>query len=155
MQEPIEFLSTTIEHINGVVPSKLFDSRRQRLSLATGGTRVLSKNPGSVSRRCIRGRGRVGASSAARNSDHFALLRTNVRRSANVSSARASALSRTNALTDRLEADAAASKVRLAERLSRRSNFSVRTARADILKSLDRCKASSMLNLCQDDVMTY
>lgn len=137
LQEAIEFFTAAIERINGMVPAKLFNCRNQRLSLGTGGTGEPSKNPDSANRRCSRGRGRIGASSAARNSDHLALRRRNVRRFASVSSARDRALSRTKALSERLETDAAASSVRLAERLSRRSSFSVRMLRADMVSISD------------------
>src|SRR5574340_1203277 len=110
---------------------KFLDPSTQRFALALA-TGAASKKPGSVKRRFIRGRGRVGASSAAKNSVHLALLKWNVRRSANASSARANALSRTNALTVRLETEAAASSVRLAEELTRRSSFSVRSVRTAI-----------------------
>ena len=104
-------------------------------------------------RRRIRGRGRVGASSAAKNSVHLALLKENDRRLAKASSARARALSRTNALTVRFEAEAAASNVRLVEELTRRSSFSVRSARIAIacLRCLKRYRKNlSMSRHCHD-----
>src|SRR5208282_4228727 len=88
-----------------------------------------SKNPGSFKRRSKRGRGRGGASSAAMNAFHCAEFSPKVRRSARASSARASALSRTNSLTERLEAAAAARKAVLALRVNRRSSFSLRRER--------------------------
>jgi hypothetical protein len=55
-----------------------------------------------------------------------------VRLSAKASLARANALSRTNSLTERLEAAAAACKVCFALRVSLKSSFSLRVERGDI-----------------------
>src|SRR5271157_540107 len=111
-----------------------------------------SKNPGSFKRRSKRGRGRGGASSAARNAFHCVAFSPKVRRSARASSARASALSKTNSLTDRLEAAAAALNAVFALRVSRRSSFSLRRER-------DGMATPSLLRLplparqCQDKLV--
>lgn len=91
------------------------------------------KKTGSFSRRFKRGRGRVGASSAARNAFHCVALRPKDRRSASASSARAKALSSTNSLTERCETAAAACRARFALRVSRRSSFSLRVVRVAII----------------------
>lgn len=66
LQKAIERIMATIEGFDGVMELKFFDASCQRL---TGEPEVgaASKKPGAVSRWCIRGRGRVGASSAAKN----------------------------------------------------------------------------------------
>src|SRR5271166_3219023 len=81
----------------------------------------------------MRGKGRGGASSAAKNAFHCVAFSPKVRRSASASSAQASALSRTNSLTEQLEAAAAARNAVFALRVNRRSSFSLRRERDDIL----------------------
>src|SRR5262249_27737015 len=80
----------------------------------------------------MRGRGRGGASRAAINAFHLAVDNPKVRRSASASSARANALSRTNSLTDRFEAAAAACNAAFAAGVNRRSSFSLRNGRDGI-----------------------
>lgn len=64
VKKAIEFVPATIEHIHGVMPLKFFDRPGQRFTDGVD-EGAASKNPGSVKRRCIRGRARVGASRAA------------------------------------------------------------------------------------------
>lgn len=104
-----------------------------------------SKNPGSVNSGCVRGRDRVGASRAACNSDHFAVLSSKVRPSVSTSSARDRALSLTKSLSERRETEAVASSVRLYEKLSRRPSFSLQTARAGISSPLVVCNNRSII----------
>lgn len=118
---PVQFLPAAVKSFNAVIGPEFFNAafRAQRFGPA-------SKNPGSFRSRSRTGRGRGGASSAARKAFHCAALRPKVRRSASASSARASALSKTNSLTERWEAAAAACSARLASRVRRRSSFSLR-----------------------------
>ncbi len=113
-----------------------------------------SKKPGSFIRRSKRGRGRGGASSAARKAFHCAVFSPKVRRSARASSARANALSRTNSLTERLEAAAAARNAVLALRVSRRSSFSVRRER-DGMATPSFSRLSFFARQCQDRTVMH
>ena len=60
----IEFVPAKIERLNDVMPPKFFYSRGQRFS-ADAEEGSMSKNPGSVKRRCIPGSVRGGVSRAA------------------------------------------------------------------------------------------
>src|SRR5208283_3312382 len=124
----VQLFAATIKSFDWMVTSQFFDApdfAHWRVPA--------SKKPGSFIRRSKRGRGRGGASSAAKNAFHCAAFSPKVRRSARASSARASALSRTNSLTERLEAAAAALNAVLALRVNRRSSFSLRRERGGMI----------------------
>ena len=95
-QKAVEQLLTTIEVVKSMTGCKMFDPKIGHFSNTLG----------SSNRRRRRGRSRGGASSAAWNASHCSSLSTMRWRIASVSSARASALSTTNSLTERLAAAA-------------------------------------------------
>jgi hypothetical protein len=105
-----------------VAALKLFDAKGIHL------VRPRSKTLGSLRSLARRGAGRGGADSAAWKAAHCLAFRPKRRRSGNVSSARARALSRTNSLTDRRAAKAAICKARLADGVKRRSSFWLRVS---------------------------
>ena len=131
----IQLLASAIESIDGVLPPELLNVT-SRVQLP----RRESKKVGSLSKRFSRGSGRGGASRAARNAFHCSALSPKNRRSARVSPALASALSRTNSLTERCETEAAAFSVSFASRVRRRSSFSVRVLRDGIKRFVFRLR---------------
>jgi hypothetical protein len=94
-QEAVELLAAAGEAVNRVITSQLFNPK----ALCHPGSGA-SKADGSRNRRSIRGNARGGASSAAMKAVQLAALSVKRCRSASVSSARPSALSSTNWLTD-------------------------------------------------------
>src|SRR5258708_379189 len=89
----IQFIAAAIEAFHRMIAAKLLNSARL--------SHFPSKNPGSRSSRSRRGKGRGGASKAAKKAFHLSALRLKKRRSANASPALVRALSKTNSLTER------------------------------------------------------
>ncbi|AGA29637.1 nucleoside-diphosphate-sugar epimerase [Singulisphaera acidiphila DSM 18658] len=127
-EEPVEFLRTTVETINGMVGSQFLDPQR-----IAHGLDPPSNGPGSWNNRESRGNSRGGASRAVRNACQRSASSPNRVRLASVSPARSNALSSTNSLTERWATCAAAWSVSFASGESRKSSFALRTDRSDMV----------------------
>src|SRR5208282_978674 len=144
-QVSVQFFPAAIEAFRPVLGAQFFYS-----PVSAHGWDPASKNPGSFKRRSSRGRGRGGASRAAKKAFHCTSFKLKILRSASASSARANALSSTNSLTEQREVAAAALSVRLAWRVSRRSSFSLRVV-LDRMAPPDDIQIIAFARQCQDD----
>ena len=114
-QKNVQELRPTVKSIDAMIAAEFFNL--EWIPLSTG----LSKNPGSFSKRRMRGKSRGGASSAARNFSHCSAFKVKTHRSAKASSAFSRVLCSTKSLTLRCFACAAANSRCFACGVRRRS----------------------------------